>query len=164
MSLIFGSISRVLNHCRQWPPPFLLCFGLVPIVPSLSDPRYVASFHPVIFQEEQGSSGSGAALESACAGATNAASELERALVMAARDQARDLAPLAEEAKRLAADLSHIGNPPRILGTCRLVVEWESCAMGANYKAKMIAPSKAILTSSEPAGNRISNKWTMIQP
>lgn len=36
---------------------------------------------------------------------------------MAARDQARDLAPLADEAKRLASDLSHIGNPPRILGT-----------------------------------------------
>nr|XP_053612647.1 alpha-catulin isoform X4 [Plodia interpunctella] len=60
--------------------------------------------------EEQGVSGAGAALESACAGATSAASELERALVASARHQARDLAPLAEEARRLASDLAHIGN------------------------------------------------------
>ncbi|XP_052758801.1 alpha-catulin isoform X2 [Galleria mellonella] len=60
--------------------------------------------------EEQGSSGAGAALESACAGATSAASELERALVAAARDQARDLAPLADEARRLASDLAHIAS------------------------------------------------------
>lgn len=71
----------------------------------------------LLFKEEQGPNGSGAALESACAGAISAAGELERALVAAARDQARDLAPLADEAKRLAADLAHIGNPPRILGT-----------------------------------------------
>ncbi|KAJ0182580.1 hypothetical protein K1T71_001949 [Dendrolimus kikuchii] len=58
--------------------------------------------------EEQGTTGCGAALESACTGATSAASELERALVAAARDQARDLAPLADEAKRLASDLAHI--------------------------------------------------------
>ncbi|XP_075971719.1 alpha-catenin related isoform X7 [Anticarsia gemmatalis] len=59
--------------------------------------------------EEQGASGSATALESACTGATSAASELERALVAAARDQARDLAPLADEAKRLASDLAYIG-------------------------------------------------------
>ncbi|XP_035448674.2 alpha-catulin isoform X5 [Spodoptera frugiperda] len=59
--------------------------------------------------EEQGSSGTATALESACTGATSAASELERALVAAARDQARDLAPLADEAKRLASDLAYIG-------------------------------------------------------
>nr|XP_037866990.1 alpha-catulin isoform X3 [Bombyx mori] len=58
--------------------------------------------------EEQGGISSSAALESACTGATGAASELERALVAAARDQARDLAPLADEAKRLASDLAHI--------------------------------------------------------
>ncbi|XP_041974988.1 alpha-catulin isoform X7 [Aricia agestis] len=58
--------------------------------------------------EEQG--GSGAALESACAGATSAATELEKALVVAARDQARDLAPLAEEARKLASDLAHIAS------------------------------------------------------
>lgn len=62
-----------------------------------------------IIQEEQGSSGTATALESACTGATSAASELERALVAAARDQARDLAPLADEAKRLASDLAYIG-------------------------------------------------------
>ncbi|XP_061385979.1 alpha-catulin isoform X2 [Danaus plexippus] len=60
--------------------------------------------------EEQAGSGSGAALESACTGATSAASELERALVAAARDQARDLAPLAEEARKLASDLAHIAS------------------------------------------------------
>lgn len=53
--------------------------------------------------------GSGAALESASTGATSAAAELERALVEAARDQARDLAPLADDARRLASDLAHIG-------------------------------------------------------
>nr|XP_032527453.1 alpha-catulin isoform X3 [Danaus plexippus plexippus] len=69
--------------------------------------------------EEQAGSGSGAALESACTGATSAASELERALVAAARDQARDLAPLAEEARKLASDLAHIGNLQRkIASTC----------------------------------------------
>ncbi|CAH2050296.1 unnamed protein product, partial [Iphiclides podalirius] len=67
--------------------------------------------------EEQGASGSGAALESACAGATSAAGELERALVAAARDQARDLPPLAEDARRLATDLAYIGNPPRTLAS-----------------------------------------------
>ncbi|CAH0724795.1 unnamed protein product, partial [Brenthis ino] len=60
--------------------------------------------------EEQGGSGTGAALESACTGATSAASELERALVVAARDQARDLAPLADEARKLASDLAHIAS------------------------------------------------------
>ncbi|KAG6455213.1 hypothetical protein O3G_MSEX009096 [Manduca sexta] len=60
--------------------------------------------------EEQGSMGSGAALESACTGATGAASELERALVAAARDQARDLTPLADDAKKLASDLAHIAS------------------------------------------------------
>ncbi|KAJ8735503.1 hypothetical protein PYW07_007123 [Mythimna separata] len=59
--------------------------------------------------EEQGANGTATALESACTGATSAASELERALVAAARDQARDLAPLADEAKRLASDLAYIG-------------------------------------------------------
>ena len=49
-------------------------------------------------------------MESACTGATGAASELERALVAAARDQARDLAPLADEARKLASDLAHIGS------------------------------------------------------
>ncbi|XP_068626620.1 alpha-catulin [Battus philenor] len=69
--------------------------------------------------EEQGSSGSGAALESACTGATSAAGELERALVAAAREQARDLPPLADDARRLATDLAYIGNPPRpIASTC----------------------------------------------
>lgn len=75
---------------------------------------------PFIMQEEQsgGSScGGGAALESACAGAAGAAGELERALVAAAREQARDLPPLAEDARRLAADLAYIGNPPRSIGT-----------------------------------------------
>ncbi|XP_041974983.1 alpha-catulin isoform X3 [Aricia agestis] len=67
--------------------------------------------------EEQG--GSGAALESACAGATSAATELEKALVVAARDQARDLAPLAEEARKLASDLAHIGNQrQKIASSC----------------------------------------------
>ncbi|XP_072944388.1 alpha-catulin [Epargyreus clarus] len=59
--------------------------------------------------EEEGAT-SGAALESACAGAASAAAELERALVAAAREQARDLAPLADEARRLAADLAHIAS------------------------------------------------------
>lgn len=63
----------------------------------------------VATQEEQGAMGSGAALESASTGATSAAAELERALVEAARDQARDLAPLADDARRLASDLAHIG-------------------------------------------------------
>ncbi|XP_045453815.1 alpha-catulin [Melitaea cinxia] len=58
--------------------------------------------------EEQG--GSVAALESACTGATSAASELERALVAAAREQARDLSSLAEEARKLASDLAHIAS------------------------------------------------------
>ncbi|CAH2102624.1 unnamed protein product [Euphydryas editha] len=58
--------------------------------------------------EEQG--GSGAALESACAGATSAASELERALVAAAREQARDLSSLTNEARKLASDLAHIAS------------------------------------------------------
>ncbi|KAJ2947812.1 hypothetical protein O0L34_g9600 [Tuta absoluta] len=58
--------------------------------------------------EEEG--GTGAAMESACAGAVGAAGELERALVAAARDQARDLAPLADEARRLASDLAHIAS------------------------------------------------------
>ncbi|XP_039757156.1 alpha-catulin [Pararge aegeria] len=60
--------------------------------------------------EEQNGNSSGAALESACTGATSAASELERALVVAARDQAKDLAPLAEEARKLASDLAHIAS------------------------------------------------------
>ncbi|CAG4979103.1 unnamed protein product [Parnassius apollo] len=60
--------------------------------------------------EEQGASGSGAALESACTGATSAANELERALVAAARDQARDLPPLAEDARRLASDLAYLAS------------------------------------------------------
>ncbi|XP_069362118.1 alpha-catulin isoform X14 [Maniola hyperantus] len=60
--------------------------------------------------EEQNGNSSGAALESACTGATSAASELERALVVAARDQAKDLAHLAEEARKLASDLSHIAS------------------------------------------------------
>ncbi|CAK1601926.1 unnamed protein product [Parnassius mnemosyne] len=60
--------------------------------------------------EEQGASGSGAALESACMGATSAAGELERALVAAARDQARDLPPLAEDARRLASDLAYMAS------------------------------------------------------
>ncbi|CAH0592389.1 unnamed protein product [Chrysodeixis includens] len=60
--------------------------------------------------EEQGATGSATALESACTGATSAASDLERALVAAARDQARDLAPLADEAKRLASDLAYIAS------------------------------------------------------
>ncbi|XP_050666245.1 alpha-catulin isoform X2 [Leptidea sinapis] len=60
--------------------------------------------------EEQGSSGTLAALESSCAGAISAASELERALVVAARDQAKDLAPLAEQARKLASDLSHLAS------------------------------------------------------
>ncbi|XP_063822275.1 alpha-catulin [Ostrinia nubilalis] len=63
-----------------------------------------------VSMEEQGTTGAGAALESACAGANSAASELERALVSAARDQARDLAPLADEARRLASDLAHIAS------------------------------------------------------
>lgn len=63
----------------------------------------------VLLQEEQGACGGGAALESACAGAGSASVELERALVSAARDHARDLAPLADEARRLATDLAHIG-------------------------------------------------------
>ncbi|XP_038208378.1 alpha-catulin isoform X6 [Zerene cesonia] len=67
--------------------------------------------------EEQGVSGTLAALESACAGATSAAAELERALVAAARDQARDLAPLAEQARKLASDLAHIGNLRRKLAS-----------------------------------------------
>nr|XP_026492664.1 alpha-catulin isoform X2 [Vanessa tameamea] len=58
--------------------------------------------------EEQG--GSGAALESACTGATSAASELERALVSAAREQARDLSSLADDARKLASDLAHIAS------------------------------------------------------
>lgn len=60
-------------------------------------------------QEEQGAIGGGAALESACAGAANAASELERALVAAARDHARELVPLVEEARRWASDLRYTG-------------------------------------------------------
>ncbi|XP_045773518.1 alpha-catulin isoform X3 [Maniola jurtina] len=60
--------------------------------------------------EEQNGNSSGAALESACTGATSAASELERALVVAARDQAKDLAHLAEEARKLASDLAHIAS------------------------------------------------------
>ncbi|XP_050666246.1 alpha-catulin isoform X3 [Leptidea sinapis] len=69
--------------------------------------------------EEQGSSGTLAALESSCAGAISAASELERALVVAARDQAKDLAPLAEQARKLASDLSHLGNLRRkIASSC----------------------------------------------
>ncbi|XP_069362075.1 alpha-catulin isoform X1 [Maniola hyperantus] len=69
--------------------------------------------------EEQNGNSSGAALESACTGATSAASELERALVVAARDQAKDLAHLAEEARKLASDLSHIGNRQRkIASSC----------------------------------------------
>ncbi|CAG9581320.1 unnamed protein product [Danaus chrysippus] len=40
-------------------------------------------------------------------------------MVAAARDQARDLAPLAEEARKLASDLAHIGNLQRkIASTC----------------------------------------------
>ncbi|CAF4791319.1 unnamed protein product [Pieris macdunnoughi] len=69
--------------------------------------------------EEQGVSGTLAALESACAGATTAAGELERALVAAARDQARDLASLAEQARKIATDLAHIGNLRRkIASSC----------------------------------------------
>lgn len=74
------------------------------------------SIHEIyLSQEEQAASSGGAALESACTGATSAAGELERALVAAARNQARDLAPLADEAKRLATDLAHIGNLPSIV-------------------------------------------------
>lgn len=50
-----------------------------------------------------------AALESACTGAASAVTQLERALVSAARDQARELAPLAEDARRLTSDLARIG-------------------------------------------------------
>lgn len=74
----------------------------------------------IYWQEEQGAVGSGAALESACTGATSAASELERALVAAARDQARDLTPLADEAKRLATDLAHIGTFDSYKSVCPL--------------------------------------------
>ncbi|XP_047504359.1 alpha-catulin isoform X4 [Pieris napi] len=69
--------------------------------------------------EEQGVSGTLAALESACAGATTAAGELERALIAAARHQARDLASLAEQARKIATDLAHIGNLRRkIASSC----------------------------------------------
>ncbi|XP_013135220.1 PREDICTED: alpha-catulin isoform X4 [Papilio polytes] len=73
----------------------------------------------VSMEEQSGGSscGGGAALESACAGAAGAAGELERALVAAAREQARDLPPLAEDARRLAADLAYIGNPPRSIAS-----------------------------------------------
>ncbi|XP_048489076.1 alpha-catulin isoform X2 [Plutella xylostella] len=60
--------------------------------------------------EEQGTCGSGAAIESACAGAGSASVELERALVSAARDHARDLPPLANEARRLATDLARLAS------------------------------------------------------
>lgn len=60
-------------------------------------------------------------MESACVGATSAASELERALIAAARDQARDLPPLANEARLLATDLAHIGNLRRNLGTAPIL-------------------------------------------
>ncbi|GBP22003.1 Alpha-catulin [Eumeta japonica] len=60
--------------------------------------------------EESGGSVGCAPLESASAGATSAVAELERALVAAARDQARDLAPLADDARRLASELAHIAN------------------------------------------------------
>ncbi|XP_063548618.1 alpha-catulin isoform X3 [Cydia strobilella] len=63
-----------------------------------------------VSMEEQGATGSGAALESASVGAASAAAELERALVEAARDQARDLGPLADDARRLASDLAHIAS------------------------------------------------------
>ncbi|KPJ16691.1 Alpha-catulin [Papilio machaon] len=64
-----------------------------------------------VSMEEQGVGvGGGAALESACAGAAGAAGDLERALVAAARDQARDLPPLADDARRLAADLAYIAS------------------------------------------------------
>ncbi|XP_049877156.1 alpha-catulin isoform X2 [Pectinophora gossypiella] len=73
-----------------------------------------------VSMEEEGG-GTGAALESACAGAQNAAAELERALVASARHQARDLVPLADEARRLASDLAHIGNLRRKIEASRRI-------------------------------------------